>query len=196
MATDSNAHASQERPGKSEHDEHKNAAHHHSLQGQIHAIGAKIGRALGNEGGKSHSSHNEDGTETASRSVSRGREALQSSGRGGAGNIRSSSVSREPEIIPARGRAAVNPAQAISTGRGGAGNIRSPSRDAHADLISSDKAEFGTDAVIRHDSDEGVHSTGRGGLGNISKSRSRSRGRPLDGIPTIHKEKTVQEEAE
>jgi hypothetical protein len=70
----------------------------------------------------------------------------QSSGRGGAGNIRRASASRDArpdgpdDFSTPRGReprpshpadTSPNP-QVFSTGRGGAGNIRSPSRDARA----------------------------------------------------------------
>ncbi|TFK47678.1 hypothetical protein OE88DRAFT_1714503 [Heliocybe sulcata] len=75
------------------------------------------------------------------RSQSRGRD-FTSSGRGGAGNIRRQSASRDPERNPdlpevpvgtTRGREPVPSYGArtnVSVGRGGAGNILSPSRDA------------------------------------------------------------------
>ncbi|KAF8915314.1 hypothetical protein CPB85DRAFT_422141 [Mucidula mucida] len=119
------------------------------------------------------------------RSVSRGREGreMQSSGRGGLGNIRPTSLSRTREAGPddfssTRGREPipeVERKQVFSTGRGGAGNIRSPSRDV--------KESAGPDArereiVREYDRRESieVHSSGRGGLGNMSRSRSRGPG--------------------
>jgi hypothetical protein len=135
------------------------------------------------------------------RSTSRGR-GLQSTGRGGAGNIRS--PSRDPiEPTPGpedysdpRGRDPIpsrDPGLVTSTGRGGAGNIRSPSRDAiraengtpDASPSRSEVRGRGYDRdlieAIDNANDNGVHSYGRGGAGNMtgspahSKSRSRSR---------------------
>ncbi|KAH9175251.1 hypothetical protein EDB89DRAFT_347779 [Lactarius sanguifluus] len=75
------------------------------------------------------------------RSTSRGRgRQYQSSGIGGAGNIRASSTSSErahivdgpDDFSSTRGReprSPFHPDKIISIGRGGAGNIRSPSRD-------------------------------------------------------------------
>ncbi|KAF8810917.1 hypothetical protein BYT27DRAFT_7185238 [Phlegmacium glaucopus] len=114
------------------------------------------------------------------RSASRGREGFQSTGRGGIGNIRQASLSRDarPESGPddfsvTRGREAItNPKQIFSTGRGGVGNLRSPSRDVHKNPASDSVEED----VIREykASQEGAPvSTGRGGLGNINRSRSR-----------------------
>ncbi|KAI6142750.1 hypothetical protein BKA82DRAFT_1000164 [Pisolithus tinctorius] len=123
-----------------------------------------------------------------SRSLSRGRDAFQSSGRGGAGNIRRSSQSREPrpfdgpeDFSHTRGREpAVHPDRVYSVGRGGAGNMRSPSRDpgavrpVHEDVIAESPYE---QRILReHAAAEVVHSSGRGGAGNITRSRSRSRG--------------------
>lgn len=78
---------------------------------------------------------------TQERSQSRGRDAF-STGRGGVGNIRQTSLSRTraelgssptPDVSVVRGRepvpAANSTTKIYSTGRGGAGNIRSPSRD-------------------------------------------------------------------
>jgi hypothetical protein len=117
------------------------------------------------------------------RSLSRGREAFQSSGRGGIGNIRQASLSRDArpgtgpdDFSPTRGREPhVHPGEPFySTGRGGAGNIRSPSRDPS----KPDPTEAADERVVHEHivADETVpHSTGRGGLGNINHSRSRSR---------------------
>ncbi|KAJ7052148.1 hypothetical protein C8F01DRAFT_967917, partial [Mycena amicta] len=125
------------------------------------------------------------------RSVSRGREPLTSSGRGGLGNIRPPSTSRDrptdgpDDFSSTRGR---EPPVAISeirsTGRGGAGNFRSPSRDP-----AGDKDVRGTEerdlilAQAERDKDL-VHSTGRGGAGNMS--RSLSRGPTTSPPPQVH----------
>jgi len=75
-------------------------------------------------------------------------------------------------------------ARALSTGRGGAGNIRSTSRDGpeHSQTSSllsdhgNSTSEYEREVLQRYaDAREEVHVTGRGGLGNISTSRSRSR---------------------
>lgn len=133
------------------------------------------------------------------RSVSRGRE-FRSSGRGGAGNIRPSSTSREyssarpngpDDFSVTRGREprpSVVAGQVVSTGRGGVGNIRSPSRDITIDGPARPlRAENGSkqseyeDALIRS-SDEartsGPHSSGRGGVGNITRSPARAQPQP------------------
>jgi hypothetical protein len=122
--------------------------------------------------------------ETKPRSVSRGREPMQSSGRGGLGNIRPSSTSRDSSQVldgpddfsPTRGREPVSEHhQPYSTGRGGAGNVRSPSREPSKThpTIPEDEQDL---IRRRNQTDaEAVHSTGRGGLGNINRSRSRSR---------------------
>ncbi|KII83971.1 hypothetical protein PLICRDRAFT_433652 [Plicaturopsis crispa FD-325 SS-3] len=132
----------------------------------------------------------------------RGREALpkvratfQSSGRGGAGNIHASTSPQESDAtVPNRGREAQpsanaitisdSPPRIVSTGRGGTGNIRRPSREAQEARLgslptvpSSDVAEFERRVLERNEeAKSAAHSTGRGGVGNISsKSRSRSK---------------------
>jgi len=114
------------------------------------------------------------------RSASRGR-ANFSTGRGGIGNIRQSSLSRDtrPDSGPddfsvTRGREpiATQKLEVFSTGRGGMGNLRSPSRDVHKTPID----EIVEEDVIREykAAQEGAPvSSGRGGIGNISRSRSR-----------------------
>ncbi|KAF9523686.1 hypothetical protein CPB83DRAFT_839520 [Crepidotus variabilis] len=119
----------------------------------------------------------------ADRSTSRGREFL-SSGRGGIGNIRPSSNSRDTrpttgpdDFSQTRGRepriqAATE--QIFSTGRGGAGNMRSPSRDPASPTAASEREN----EIIRKSiaaEENAPHSSGRGGLGNITGNRSRSR---------------------
>jgi len=139
------------------------------------------------------------------RSLSRGRD-VYSTGRGGAGNIRSPSrdpvVNKGPEdFSDTRGREPVpagDPSAVISTGRGGRGNIRSPSRDAvrgdnastEASPLRSEERGRGYDRELimaidsAYDHDQQLHSVGRGGTGNMVEnpdsrpgSLSRSRSR-------------------
>ncbi|QRV89572.1 hypothetical protein RhiJN_17590 [Ceratobasidium sp. AG-Ba] len=111
------------------------------------------------------------------RSRSRGRE-FQSTGRGGAGNmVRSESVSRgrdEGVAGEERGREILPSNRVTHTGRGGAGNIRSPSRDPEGDIREMSREH---EIIENHRKiEEGqIHSTGRGGFGNMDRSRSRSR---------------------
>jgi len=121
------------------------------------------------------------------RSQSRGREGYTSTGIGGLGNIRRTSLSREyrPDSGPddfsnTRGReTAVDPSRVHSTGRGGAGNIRSPSQDASP--LRANPSEREVIDSYKTTSKDAPHSTGRGGLGNFS--RSRSRGPAVAAIP-------------
>ncbi|KAG7096707.1 hypothetical protein E1B28_004121 [Marasmius oreades] len=109
------------------------------------------------------------------RSISRGREAYRSTGRGGAGNIHPASqddnrpIGGPDDFSPTRGRElTVHHDTLYSTGRGGAGNIRSPSREPQATPDSREQE------VIKGEAEKNIaHSTGRGGLGNMSRSRSR-----------------------
>jgi len=117
-----------------------------------------------------------------SRSISRGRD-FHSTGRGGIGNFRETSTSRDAHLnsgsdnlSPTRGREphVRHSDPLFSTGRGGTGNIRSPSRDP----TKLDPTEASDETVVRQHlaADEAVpHSTGRGGIGNINLNRSRSR---------------------
>ncbi|KAF6746552.1 hypothetical protein DFP72DRAFT_922642 [Ephemerocybe angulata] len=151
------------------------------LGSKISSFGARLTRQFTNE-------REEGSVNSASpmlgkdRSQSRGREALQSTGRGGFGNIRQTSLSRDrpdgPDDFSAtRGR---EPAPAVhlggataiySTGRGGAGNLRSPSRE--PSRVDTREKEV-IDSYVAQQGEVPV-STGRGGLGNISTARSRSR---------------------
>ncbi|KAG2031158.1 hypothetical protein BDR03DRAFT_973200 [Suillus americanus] len=79
--------------------------------------------------------------------------------------------------------------QMFSVGRGGAGNMRSPSQEVRKDhpqtLSTLDEhaavqAEYEQQVKKQHAESNLMHSSGRGGLGNISSSRSRSRG------PLVH----------
>jgi len=116
-----------------------------------------------------------------SRSQSRGREGLVSSGRGGAGNIRPASRSRDPvvrgkgpdDFSPSRGRELPVIGDALThAGRGGAGNIRSPSRDADGER----KYAAGVEQYAREHRDPNAPvSHGRGGYGNVSRSPAASR---------------------
>lgn len=64
----------------------------------------------------------------------------------------------------------------IHSGRGGAGNIRSPSRTRDvAHEAKEDALQARLVAEERGRQAEGNFSTGRGGAGNISRSKSRSR---------------------
>jgi Protein of unknown function (DUF3602) len=110
----------------------------------------------------------------------------QSSGRGGVGNIRRTSTSRDArpsddgpdDFSPTRGREMTITPKVTHTGRGGAGNIRSPSRDP----VSPTPAEREIIAHAAEGDAELPHSSGRGGLGNIVTPRSRSRSRPADAV--------------
>ncbi|KZV78507.1 hypothetical protein EXIGLDRAFT_847474 [Exidia glandulosa HHB12029] len=115
------------------------------------------------------------------RSQSRGRdrEPLVSSGRGGAGNIRPSSTSRDARPLDGpddfsvtRGRELPTSHTVTHSGRGGAGNVRSPSRDPESErrVLAAEHERI----VERLREEEHLpHSSGRGGAGNIARSRSR-----------------------
>ncbi|KAG6840449.1 hypothetical protein C0991_006625 [Blastosporella zonata] len=167
----------------------------------LQALGAKISRTISTERGHDDKDTDSRSINTvgskaigpdmsssdADRSLSRGREVYQSSGRGGAGNIRQASVSREARPVDGpddfsivRGREPVSAAlSTFSTGRGGAGNIRSPSHGPKFGAGADDNQSLTDSEVIRAHvaaSAEVPRSSGRGGAGNISSSRSRSRG--------------------
>ncbi|KAG2066004.1 hypothetical protein BDR04DRAFT_1145115 [Suillus decipiens] len=123
-----------------------------------------------------------------SSSASRGREPLQSSGRGGLGNIRRAFISSDTRPLDGpddfdltrRREQAVHPDRMkFSVGRGGAGNMRSQTstiRNEHAAV----QADYEQQVKKHHAESKPIHSSGRGGLGNISDSRSCSRG------PMVH----------
>jgi len=133
--------------------------------------------------------------DNALRSQSRGREAIASTGRGGAGNIRSVSKDalkgvhgeHEDDASNTRGREFNVSPKVKSSGRGGAANIRSSS----ATRSPSAGPNLGEKEIIRQhiaDSESVPHSSGRGGSGNIT-SRSRSRGPAGAGttvLPPLH----------
>jgi hypothetical protein len=160
---------------------HHDAQRQRSLSRQISALAGKITKAFSNDLTSDRVSP--DSSEEQARSVSRGREYFQSSGRGGAGNIRRASASREPvtdgpdDFSSSRGREyAVNVDRILSTGRGGAGNIRSPSRDPSGQRHETPGVTDYEQKVIQdHLSAEqdAPYSSGRGGFGNMSRSRSR-----------------------
>ncbi|KAG8993901.1 hypothetical protein FRB90_000571 [Tulasnella sp. 427] len=119
-------------------------------------------------------------SERNARSASRGRD-FASAGRGGAGNmVRSESQSRaqvtRTDDGDERGRdiAPRDDNRITHAGRGGQGNVRSPSRDPAQQAAERAFEE----EVLRKNRENrevwGV-SSGRGGSGNINKSRSRSR---------------------
>lgn len=108
---------------------------------------------------------------------------MVSTGRGGAGNlIRSPSRGVDPDVSAGgeRGRSVRDQSldRVIHSGRGGAGNIRSPSRNP-SERIAEEKAEDALQdkliAESRGRQTDAAFSTGRGGVGNISRSKSRSR---------------------
>ncbi|KIP09783.1 hypothetical protein PHLGIDRAFT_11763 [Phlebiopsis gigantea 11061_1 CR5-6] len=135
------------------------------------------------------------------RSVSRGREAFKSSGRGGAGNIKASpSIGHDIEdsLSPSRGRELPIGDKTRSVGRGGVGNIRSQSRARAASQVSEGHPH--TQSILSENSantaaferavieDAGtkasaIRSSGRGGAGNISRSRSRTPGKFFGSTP-------------
>ncbi|KAG1794456.1 uncharacterized protein HD556DRAFT_435883 [Suillus plorans] len=140
-----------------------------------------------------------DSISNESRSISRGRDSFQSSGRGGAGNIRRSSVSSDPRPVDdlndsdsTRGREqAVHPDRMVSVGRGGVGNMRTPSQDVGKDhpqtvtiLNEHAAVQAGYEQQVKkhHAESNPIYSSGRGGIGNISGSRSRSQSRG----PIVH----------
>ncbi|PFH47882.1 hypothetical protein AMATHDRAFT_111368, partial [Amanita thiersii Skay4041] len=138
------------------------------------------------------------------RSLSRGREGYQSSGRGGLGNIRRASASRDarPETIPedisvSRGREPrIEPTKIYSTGRGGAGNIRSPSRD----MPNSPKSPKSPILVCPDEREREIirthmaHSAGRGGIGNITNAKPGSRSRSRDHSMTASQSRTSHQQ--
>ncbi|KAG8732735.1 hypothetical protein FRC12_019150 [Ceratobasidium sp. 428] len=80
----------------------------------------------------------------------------------------------ESPTSPGRGRDIIPSNRVTHTGRGGAGNIRSPSRDPEGDLRELSRER---EVIENHRrAEEGqIQSTGRGGFGNMDRSRSRSR---------------------
>ncbi|KAG2356650.1 hypothetical protein BDR07DRAFT_1612949 [Suillus spraguei] len=133
---------------------------------------------------------NSSSSSDKSSSVSRGHEPLQSSGRGGLGNIRRAFISSNTRPfdgpddfdLTRRREQAVHPDRMqmkFSVGRGGAGNMRSQTttiRNEHAGV----QADYEQHVKKHHAESNLIRSSGRGGLGNISDSRSRSR------CPMVH----------
>ncbi|WWC68080.1 uncharacterized protein I206_101999 [Kwoniella pini CBS 10737] len=117
--------------------------------------------------------------------------AIYSTGRGGAGNLmKSPTRGQDLEAQPGveRGRElSPHPVGELVThsGRGGAGNIhRSASRSRTREQINKDEKEAAEEAILQEklvaerrgrQAVEGGFSTGRGGAGNIERSKSRSR---------------------
>ncbi|KAJ7220854.1 hypothetical protein GGX14DRAFT_432275 [Mycena pura] len=126
----------------------------------------------------------------ADQFVLRGREPMTSSGRGGLGNMRAPSTSRDrptdgpDDFSSTRGREPpVAISQMRSTGRGGSGNFRSPSRDPVDDRDARGADERALIRAHEEREKEMMHSTGRGGVGNMSSSHSRERGAPYASPP-------------
>ncbi|KJA16534.1 hypothetical protein HYPSUDRAFT_58156 [Hypholoma sublateritium FD-334 SS-4] len=159
-----------------------------SLGKKISALGARLTRTL------SHPEENREEEERYSLvsdeppsyyNDERSRDAFQSTGRGGLGNIRQASLSRAgrpdggpDDFSPTRGREVLAdhaPTTIFSTGRGGAGNLRSPSRDS---ALARDPVEQDVirKYIVAHE--DAPVSSGRGGIGNISRGSPRSRSRP------------------
>ncbi|KAJ8086887.1 hypothetical protein PM082_005712 [Marasmius tenuissimus] len=114
------------------------------------------------------------------RSISRDRETFRSSGRGGIGNIRTTSrdntrpTDGPDDFSPSRGRELKVQSDAVySTGRGGAGNIRSPSREPRTESSVGPDNQSEQETLHNESDKSAIFSTGRGGLGNMSRSRSR-----------------------
>ncbi|CED83533.1 Protein of unknown function DUF3602 [Phaffia rhodozyma] len=127
------------------------------------------------------------GFDEHSRSRSRGRsDHMISTGRGGAGNMRSSSQSKDRSgagddtliYQSERGRSPHLPSveRVQHSGRGGAGNIRSPSRDPKERERELSEQAYETQVIEARRREEAgrIHSAGRGGAGNM-RSRSQSR---------------------
>lgn len=124
-------------------------------------------------------------------SLSTTRDPFTSSGRGGSGNIRRSSVghSSEPpvdvsDVVSLREKEGSS-SRFVSVGRGGVGNIQPPSPDlADHPLTAAILSEhrdtedrYERQIRKRHEESKVVASSGRGGSGNISRNR-RSKSRP------------------
>ncbi|KAJ6514616.1 hypothetical protein DFH09DRAFT_1196432 [Mycena vulgaris] len=166
---------------------------------RISAVGAKINRALSNEGRPSQNGYDPD-TESITSTIveggdrSRSREqGYHSSGRGGAGNFHSAAPN--PNTFPTgdaqefpwprgRERAPVErppPASppARSTGRGGSGNFSQSPPAADPSYSLRDKEILRAHAEAERNV---IRSSGRGGMGNIVTSDSRSPSRSIDPI--------------
>ncbi|KAF8976220.1 hypothetical protein BDQ17DRAFT_1384968 [Cyathus striatus] len=120
------------------------------------------------------------------RSLSRGRDCFQSSGRGGVGNIRRNSLSSDERLDGPDDSSCSR-----RLGRGGADNFRSPSCSPSRGSCKQER-EVLSCAVER----EGVapHSTGSGGLENIIQSVSRDSPHPpnCDSKSLVHEGKTSE----
>ncbi|KAJ7122110.1 hypothetical protein C8R44DRAFT_876423 [Mycena epipterygia] len=163
---------------------------------RISAVGAKINRALSNEGRARYDADAESITSTIvegqDRSQSRSRDSgYHSSGRGGAGNIRAVSAAQpangaEQQEFPwPRGRerapvhrappaqtqpqAPVAPVPAVrSTGRGGAGNFSQSPPPTDPSYSLRDREIMRAHAQAEAEKSV-VRSSGRGGMGNITR---------------------------
>jgi len=160
----------------------------------LSALGAKLSRNTSRQRESKDSFFVPLGIDTErSSSLNRGRD-FHSTGRGGVGNFRATSSSRDArpdsgpdDFSPTRGREphVRNIDPVFSTGRGGSGNIRSPSRDPS----KLDPTEASDQILVREHiiADENLlHSTGRGGVGNINRSRSRDVQKANASTTTVH----------
>ncbi|EJD38957.1 hypothetical protein AURDEDRAFT_116299 [Auricularia subglabra TFB-10046 SS5] len=123
------------------------------------------------------------------RAQSRGRDVV-STGRGGVGNMRVNSGSRDArpldgpdDFSSTRGRELPPKHIVTHSGRGGAGNVRSPSRDPEVERQELAREH---ERIVQHMHEEEnmPHSSGRGGAGNIARSRSRGPAPTLMGTGT------------
>nr|ODN93646.1 cytoplasmic protein [Cryptococcus depauperatus CBS 7855] len=112
-----------------------------------------------------------------------------STGRGGAGNL-VSHVATDVDMTPGVERGRELSPQALGdhvthSGRGGVGNIRHSSHSRTRDELKADAKEEALQEKLISDARgrqaDGPISTGRGGVGNISRSRSRSQARTEGG---------------
>ncbi|KAG6330061.1 hypothetical protein ID866_9029 [Astraeus odoratus] len=134
------------------------------------------------------------------------RDSFASSGRGGSGNIRHSSIVKEQRSLldgldgdsrrEREGSSSTSNNRVVSIGRGGAGNVQhSPDLADHpltaAILLQHWEREARREEEIRkrHAESTVLASSGRGGMGNINSSR-RSRSRPPSLSHTTNKSRS------
>ncbi|PWN96933.1 hypothetical protein FA09DRAFT_330993 [Tilletiopsis washingtonensis] len=115
-------------------------------------------------------------------STERGRDAVISSGRGGAGNMtrspsRDAAAAREGQEHAAQVQYAKKQTF-VAGGRGGVGNVRSPSRDPkdRVKMQAEEEKEASIQAQAIAKERQNPHTTGRGGAGNVKRESSTERG--------------------
>jgi len=135
-------------------------------------------------------------TKLAERSLSRGRDPVQSFGRGGFGNMRPSSTSRGPEDRESqeRGRGAnrILPSDGIESVPEHASRLHSPGhstgRGGYANITDLKSPDLEPPVHVTHPEHERI-STGRGGVGNIrDRSQSKVRDHPEPHLRHAHPE--------